>query len=180
MKFSKFIVIPVMIAALAAIVQIVDQLLQGCGSSAIFLADSGFGWLTFQAWAVYFFAGCTVKGGVQAFVAYVLGIVGSILIMVFGGWLASVGVPGFWAVPLSLLVLVIPVICLERVKVMIPALFVGAGAFFAIMTFRPAAENTTFWNAAGTELTYCILGLIMGWITVTLRGAYEKCVNKAK
>lgn len=180
MKFSKFILIPVMIAVLAALVQVIDKLLQGCGSSDIFIANSGFGWLTFQAWAVYFFAGCNVKGGVQAFVAYVLGIVGSILIMMFGGWLAEVGVPSFWAVPLSLLILVIPVICLERVKVMIPALFVGAGAFFAIMTFQPAKEATTFLNAAGTEIVYCLIGLAFGWITVSLRSAYEKCVAKQK
>lgn len=178
MKFSKFILIPVIIAVLAALVQIIDQLLQDGGTCSIFIANSGFGWLTFQAWAVYFFAGCNIKGGIQAFTAYVLGIIGSIIIIAFAGWLAEIGVSGFWTTPLSLLLIVIPVICLERIKVMIPALFIGAGAFFAIMTFQPAAENTTFLNAAGTELIYCIIGLIFGWITVTLRTGYEKCIAK--
>lgn len=180
MKFSKFIVIPIIIAALAAIVQLIDQMFQVSGGCDFFIAGSGFGWLTFQAWALYFLAGCSVKGGVQGLIGYIAGIVGSIAIIAFAGFLASSGVSAFWATPLSLLILVIPVICLERVKVMIPALFIGAGAFFAIMTFQPAGENTTFLNAAFTELVYCVLGLVFGWITVTLRVAYEKCVANKK
>ncbi|MEG0468134.1 MAG: DUF1097 domain-containing protein [Mucinivorans sp.] len=180
MKFSKFIIIPIIIAILATAVQIIDQLLQSAGSGDFFIAGSGFGWLTFQAWAVYFFAGCNIKGGVQALVAYVAGIVGAILIILFAGFLGDLGVSDFWKTPLSLIILVIPVICLERVKVLIPALFIGAGALFAIMTFQPAGSDTTFLNAAGTELVYCVLGLIFGWITVTLRVAYEKRVAKSK
>lgn len=175
MKFSKFIVIPVLIAALAALVQIIDQLFQAGGNCEFFIANSGFGWLTFQAWACYFFAGCNIKGGLQVLVAYIAGIVGSILIIALGGWFAENGIGSFWATPLSLMILVIPVICLERVKVMIPALFVGAGAFFAIMTFQP--EGATFISAAGTELIYCLVGLVFGWITVSLRVAYEKMVS---
>lgn len=64
MKFSKFIVIPVIIAALAALLQVVDQLI---GSTAYFAGLNGFGWLSFQAWALYFLAGCTVKGAVRTF-----------------------------------------------------------------------------------------------------------------
>ncbi len=178
MKFSKFIVIPIMIAILAAIVQVIDQVLQGAGSCSYFIANSGFGWLTFQAWALYFLAGCNIKGGIQVLIAYIAGIIGSIFIIAFAGWLGSVGVPGFWATPLSLIILVIPVICLERVQVMIPGLFVGAGAYFALMTFQPAGADTTFVNAAGTELVYCLVGLVFGWITVTLRVAYENKVNR--
>lgn len=176
MKFSKFILIPVMIAVLAALAQLIDQVLQGCNGSCgeLFITGTGFCWLAFQAWAVYFFGGCNFKGGLQALLAYVLGIIGSILIIKFAGWLGTVGVSGFWSTPLSLLILVIPVICLERVKVMIPALFIGAGAYFAIMTFQPA--GTTFTSAAVTEMVYCCVGLILGWITVTLRTSYEKCV----
>lgn len=166
-----------MIAILAAIVQVIDQLLQSAGSCDYFIANSGFGWLTFQAWALYFLAGCNIKGGVQVLIGYIAGIIGSILIIAFAGWLGSAGVPAFWATPLSLLILVIPVICLERIQIMIPALFVGAGAFFAIMTFQPS-EGANFLNATGTELIYCIVGLIFGWITVTLRVAYENCVNR--
>lgn len=173
MKFSKFIVIPVMIAALACLLQIVDQVL---GQTGWFITQTGFGWLSFQAWALYFLAGCNVKGGVRVFLSYVSGIVGSILILSFAGWLAEKGL-GFWSTPLSLLILVIPVICLERVPWfdLIPGLFIGAGAFFAIMTYVPTA---TFCTAMTTELTFCLIGLIFGWITVSLRVAYENKVAK--
>lgn len=165
-----------MIAILAAIVQLIDQGLQSVGGCSHFIGSSGFGWLTFQAWAMYFLAGCNIKGGVQVLIGYIAGIIGSILIIAFAGWLGGVGVPGFWVTPLSLLILVIPVICLERVQVMIPALFIGAGAFFAIMTFQP--EGTTFLSASLTEMIYCIVGLVFGWITVTLRVAYENSVKE--
>ncbi|MFI3293387.1 MAG: DUF1097 domain-containing protein [Rikenellaceae bacterium] len=176
MKFSKFIVIPIMIAVLATIVQLIDQVMQATGGCSHFIGGAGFGWLTFQAWAMYFLAGCNIKGGIQVLIGYIAGIIGSILIIMFAGWLGSVGVPGFWTTPLSLLILVIPVICLERVQVMIPALFIGAGAYFAIMTFQPA--GTSFLSASLTEVIYCLVGLIFGWITVTLRVAYENSVKE--
>lgn len=176
MKFSKFIVIPIIIAVLAAIAQLIDQGLQSAGSCDYFISNSGFCWVAFQAWAVYFFGGCTLKTGIKAFVAYVIGIVASIIIIVFAGVLGSAGVPAFWCVPLSLLILVIPVICLELKNVMIPALFIGAGAFFAIMTYQPAGDQTTFLNAACTEIIYTIIGLGLGWITIFLRAKYEACV----
>jgi hypothetical protein len=178
MKFSKFILIPVMVAALAATVQIIDSLLQSCSGAcpSLFITGKGFGWVTFQAWAVYFFAGCTLQNGVKAFVGYLLGIGGSIAIIALSGILASSGVPGFWSTPLSLLILVIPIICLERAKIMIPALFIGSGAFFAIMTFLGGTDGINYWNVAVTEILYCLVGLTFGWITITLRGKYEKCV----
>lgn len=178
MKFSKFIIIPIMIAALAAIVQCIDQYLMG---SALLPLGPSFGWITFQAWAVYFFAGCNIQGGIRAFAAYFTAMVASAAIIALGMWFDSLGL-GFWAFPLSLLILVIPVICLERVKYfdMIPALFIGAGAFFALMTlatFDPGDSLCDQFIKSGTvELIYCTVGLIFGWITVTLRVKYEKSV----
>lgn len=176
MKFSKFIVIPVMIAVLAALLQVIDQWLGQLGYFAI--ATKGFAWLSFQAWALYFLAGCTLGGGLRVMLGYVSGIVGSIAIIAFAGWLGGQGL-GFWAVPLSLLILVIPVICLERVRWfdMVPAIFIAAGGYFCIMNYVPGA---TFCNAAVTEFAFCLIGLLFGWVTVALRVGYEKCVAKKK
>ncbi len=174
MKFNKFIVIPIIIAVLAALLQVVDQWIANAGWFPIAL--KGFAWLSFQAWALYFLAGCTLKGGLRVMLGYVSGIVGSIAIIAFAGWLIGQGL-GFWAVPLSLLILVIPVICLERVPWfdLVPAIFIAAGGFFCIMNYVPGA---TFCNAAITEFVFCLVGLLFGWITVSLRVAYEKCVAK--
>ncbi len=172
MKFSKFIVIPVIIAAMAALLQVVDQLIS---QTAFFAEWNGFGWISFQAWALYFICGGTVKGGVRTFLSWVAGIAGSILIMMLAGKFGSLG---FWATPLSLLILVIPVICLERVPwfSFVPGLFIGAGAYFAMMSY--VVTDGSFAKAAVVELTYCLIGLAFGYITVFLRSRYEACVAK--
>jgi hypothetical protein len=105
---------------------------------------------------------------------YIMGIVASIAIMMLGGKLAGMG---FYAVPIAVFLVVIPVIFLEKVKWLdfIPAIFIGAGAFFAFMSYVP---NATFAVAAKTEIIYCLLGLGYGYITILIRGAYEKKVSK--
>ena len=171
MTLKKFIVIPIMVALLAGSIQIVDQLLSLQVKPE---GNVGFGWIAFQAWAMYFLAGCDLKGGLKTLLGYISGIIASIAIMVLGGKFAGMG---FYAVPIAVFVVVIPVIMLEKVKWLdfIPAIFVGAGAFFAFMSYVP---NATFAIATTTELIYCVLGLVYGYITVTLRGAYEKKVSK--
>ena len=173
MSLRKFIVIPILVALLAGSIQVVDQLLH---LQVEPVGNVGFGWIAFQAWAMYFLAGCDIKGGIKTLLGYVMGIIASIVIMVLGsGQFAGLG---FFAFPLAVLIVVIPVIFLEKVKWLdfIPAIFVGAGAFFAFMSYVP---NASFAIAAKTELIYCVLGLVYGYITVSLRGAYEKKVSKA-
>lgn len=172
MSLRKFIVIPILIALLAGTIQIVDQLLH---LQAEPVGNVGFGWIAFQAWAMYFLAGCDIKGGIRTLIGYVMGIVASIAIMILGG---KFGDMGFYAFPIAVFIVVIPVIFLEKVKWMdfIPAIFVGAGAFFAFMSYVP---NATFATATKTELIYCVLGLFYGYITVSLRGFYEKKVSMA-
>ena len=49
------------------------------------------------------------------------------------------------------------------------------GAFFAFMNYVP---NATFATAALTEMIYCTIGLLFGYITICLRSAYEKKVSE--
>lgn len=177
MKFSKFIVIPVIIAVLATIMQIFDQLLAANTIVGKLLAGGG-SWIAFQAWAVYFLGGCTVKGGVKGFLSYVVGIVASIIIMNLGGAFG-----GFMGIPIAILIVVIPCICCERVEILsyVPALFIGAGAYFGIMgyiagTVAPPYQGN-FFAFALVELFYCVFGLVWGWLTVKFRTMYEAKVN---
>lgn len=180
MSFKKFIVIPVMIAILASIMQVIDQFLAANTIVGALLAGGG-SWIAFQAWAVYFLGGCNVKGGVKGFLAYFIGIVASIAIMWSGGNLF--GALGFFGVPLAILILVIPCICCERVEILsyVPALFIGAGAYFGIMGYIAptvaAPYTNNFVAFAAVELFYCAFGLLWGFITVKLRTAYEARVN---
>ena len=125
---------------------------------------------------MYFLAGCTPKNGLRALIGYVLGMIASIAIIFCGGQLGSLG---FWAMPLVLLILVPIVLYLDIAPEMInmvPAVFVGAGVFFGIMSYIPGA---TFTNTFISEGIYCLIGLAFGWLTIIFRGWYEgKYVNK--
>ena len=173
MDFKKFIVIPVYIAILAAGFIVLDQLI----SPYMPIADNkGFGWVTFQAWAMYFMAGCTVKGGARTFLGYVLGVLSAILIIELAGVLGSTG---FWAVPLAVLVMVIPMCSMERAHSLIdfvPAIFVSSAVYFAFTQIYPATTTKT--SMAITILVYCGIGMILGYITISIRAAYEKMVAK--
>lgn len=168
MNFKKFIIIPVFIAFLAFTFILIDQLI----SPQMPIADNkGFGWVTFQAWAMYFLAGCTLKGGLRTFLGYVMGIIAAIVIIILAG---KFGGTGFWAVPLAVFIVVIPMCTMERAHSLIdfvPALFVSSAVFFAFMNYIPGATMT---SSAITILTYCAIGMIYGIVTVASRNFYEK------
>ncbi|MDL2255328.1 DUF1097 domain-containing protein [Parabacteroides sp. OttesenSCG-928-K15] len=174
MTLKKFVVIPVIIGVLALCIQALDQLLSPSMPPE---GNVGFSWICFQSWAVYFFAGCTLKGGVKTFISYCVGVAASIGIMELGGAM-SAGL-GFFAVPLAVGIVAFLAIFLERNEwtSLIPALFVGAGAFFAFMNYVPDA---TYGNAAFTIIVYCFIGLFFGYVTIALRSRYEAKVAKAK
>ena len=171
MSLKKFVVIPLIIAVLAFLIQIIDQLLGPLMSPN---PNNGFCWIAFQAWAVYFLAGCNIKGGIKALFGYAIGVVASILIMKLAVIFAGLS---FFAVPLAVGLIAFCLIFLERTTwlSLIPAMFIGAGAYFAFMSYIP---NATYANAAITEMVYCVLGLCFGVITVTIRTVYEKKVKK--
>lgn len=172
MKILKYLGGPLIIATLAFICQIVDQVV-----GPMMPIGSTYGWVAFQAWAAYFIAGCTVKGGVKAFAAYIVGMIASIGIIAFGGQLS--GSLGFWAFPIAILILVVPTICTEKVDLLnlTPIIFIAAGAFFGIMNYVP---NATFATAFTVETVFCLLGLVLGFLTITIRGAYDKKFNSAE
>jgi len=97
---------------------------------------------------------------------------------------------------LAVFLVVIPAIFFsEKLKNMIPALFIGSGAFFALTAIMPTAlvgltpdaslakwEAMSNWEQYATiaqaELVYCAYGLLFGWITVLWRGMYEASLKK--
>jgi len=82
-------------------------------------------------------------------------------------------------------IVVIPAIMSENVKNMVPALFIGSGAFFGLSTIigqTPALASECKWTnyvfATRVELVYCAVGLLFGFITVFWRGKYEASLKK--
>lgn len=171
MSIKKFAIIPLIIGVLALLIQVVDQLLL---SHVPPVGNSGFGWIAFQSWALYFLAGCDIKGGIKVLLGYIAGIAGSILIIKLGMAIPSLG---FFAFPVAVGVVAFAIIFLERTTwfSLVPAIFVGSGAFFAFMNYVPGA---TFGIAFTTEMIYCVIGLIFGVVTVKARGAYEASIKE--
>ena len=172
MSLKKFVVIPLIIGVLAFTIQIVDKLL-----SPLMQPDpnKGFCWIAFQAWAVYFLAGCNIQGGIKSLVGYAIGISGSIVIMELAGVFSCLG---FFGVAAAVGLIAFCLIFLEKTtwwSSFIPAMFIGAGAFFAFMTY---VDGATYVTAATTEIVYCALGLFYGFVTVSLRTMYEKKIAK--
>ncbi|MDR1513817.1 MAG: DUF1097 family protein [Propionibacteriaceae bacterium] len=177
------------IAVLAALVQVIDQVFVG-KLKGIGPFKAGGGWVAFQAWALYFLAAAFnptgvgkdgINGSLWTLISYSLGIVAAILIFEFAGVL---GKTGFWATPLALLVLCIPVIFLQLTSApfnYVPALFCGAGVFFCIMSYfgntpgafkEGASKGSKYASAALGELVYCAIGLAAGFGTVTWANYY--------
>jgi len=148
-------------------IQIVDQVL---GTYVAPIGNSGFGWIAFQAWAMYFLSGGSVKGGIKSAIGYFIGIIASIAIISLGG---TLGFLGFWATPVALIILVPIVMHVDQGPEMIAysaAVFVGAGAYFGFMTYVPGA---TLAGALVTEMIYCIIGLLYGFVTITFMNWYK-------
>jgi hypothetical protein len=181
MSLKKFVVIPLIVGVLAFTIQLVDQHLL---YSLMPVSNTGLCWIAFQAWAVYFLAGCNIKGGIKALIGYVVGITASILIMNMAGWFACLG--EFFNVALAVGLVAFCLIFFERTTWfnLIPSMFIGAGAYFAFMSYVVAPSDPNagysiceFLNAAISELVYCVLGLTYGFITIALRTAYEKSLK---
>ncbi|MDP6525025.1 MAG: DUF1097 domain-containing protein [Kiritimatiellia bacterium] len=192
MSFGKFIIIPIGLAIQAMILMLIGPYVPG--SSAIVGGPGLLIFVTFQAWAVYFAAGCTPKNGLKVFLAYAVGIAASIGVVEISKILGGMGLTGQWPVALAVFIIVIPVICCEKVDMLsfIPGIFVGSGMFFAILTLggerviedgqivvNGLANGAGYGKIALAELIGCGVGQVFGFITVCWRSAYEKKVTPA-
>ncbi|MDR1406888.1 MAG: DUF1097 domain-containing protein [Tannerella sp.] len=171
MKKISFAVGAAYTALLAFVIVCIDQLIKGCMPIG---SVKGFTYIAFVAWAVYFFSGCTGKGGIRAALGYVIGITFSIGIILLSGLFAA---SPFLAVPLAVFIVVFVVLYLEKIPWidLIPAMFVASGCYFGIMTYVPDA---TFATAAYVEIVYGFIGLLFGWITITGKTAFAKKIEK--
>ena len=184
MPFSKFIVIPIFIAFQAFTMMFIASF-RIPGTNDLVMEGGGLmAWIAFQAWAMYFLAGCTPKMGAKVFAGYFGGIVASVAIFELAGQLGKVFPEGSpWGLYLAVFIVVIVVISMERVPGFdfVPSYFIGAGVFFGLMSHvtKPDDLSIYVWykDLAVPELIACAVGLIYGWITVTCRVRYTAMVT---
>lgn len=167
MKFHKFILIPFFIGVLAFILQLIDQSLSKILSPA---GNFGFAFISFQAWAVYFFAGCNVKNGMKAYLNYITGIVAAISMILFAK--AVTPALGSYAMATSLLLGCVVFLSLERIEIfnLLPPMFISAGIFFGLITYVP---NASFTNISIIVALYAFIGLFLGYVSICFRKWYE-------
>ena len=184
MPFSKFIVIPLFIAFQAFLLMVLTPYIpltsKAVGGPGLIT------WISFQAWAMYFLGGCNLKMAAKSLVGYLGGIIASVAIFELAAVLSGLNNPTTpWGLYVAVFVVVVPVLCVQRVPGIdfVPAYFVGAGAYFALMTYlkKPADLSQYGWyvQAAIPEMVACAVGLCFGWITVAFQTWYEAKV-KAK
>ena len=177
MKFGRLFLYVVCLSLLAGIVTLITNLLQGAG---IVATGASLTFITFICWASYFLFGATIKGGVSAVCGFIVGIAGAILIFeligVFAGWGMDVS---FLAIPAAVFIVVLIMALFEKVPYFnnIPAIFLGTGMFFGLMGGIPALAEKGYLVVAAGELLYAALGFAAGWLSVIIRGAFEKSGN---
>ena len=160
MKFIKFLPHAGIIAVLAGLLQYIDI------KVPLIVA-----WIGFAAWACYFLAGCTIKGGAKVIGCWVAGVLASVLIIELGKWLTGVTGSPAAGFPIAVGFIAFFVILFEKVPAlnMIPAWFIGAACFFA---FNPSPDMAGYKVSVPTVLLTCVLGQIFGVVTVFLRTQY--------
>jgi hypothetical protein len=183
MPFSKFIVFPIFVALQAAIMMLITPHIK-IGPASIG-AGMLLTWVSFQSWAMYFLGGCTPKMAGKTIIGYICGIVASVAIFTVGGLLGSWNVPGTLVMPLAVFIIVIPIMCSEKIKILdfIPAWFMGAAVFFALSGMFAGAQEAGYEITMGDyvtiaipEMIACVVGLGFGVCTVSFRKWYEKMV----
>lgn len=166
MSLKRFCVFALFVAFLAFTIQIVDQKLM---EFVYPKGNNGFGWIAFQAWAMYFLAGGSLSGAKEVILGYLGGVIASIAIITLAGSLSAAG--AFMQTPLAIFIVVVPLILLMRTgwNSLVPSIFVGSGVFFGFISYVPAATGAdiSFCSIGVTEMIYCVVGLFYGWVTVS-------------
>ncbi|MBQ9058838.1 MAG: DUF1097 domain-containing protein [Atopobiaceae bacterium] len=172
-RIKKITVIALFVGCQAAVCQFLDNQIHG------FLPGGelgGFSCVAFLGWPTYFMSGCTLKDGIRAFFAFIVGIVAGIVIIQISGWL---GFMGAWGNLLAVLVVAWLLFYYElgpEYLNHLAACYISCGSFFFYMTHvAPHAQGMGATMTGGfiTILVYLTIGLIFGWMTIAFRTWYE-------
>ena len=138
MKKSQYLIFAIFVGIQSFLLQLVDQVI---GTHLVSGGHSGFVFIAFQGWALYFLLGSSVKGAVKGFCGYVLGILFAVIMIGMSAILPDLKL---LTVPLVALI-VVPFMmyfefapwCISNVAVF----FVGAGAFFGVNSYVEGFQN---------------------------------------
>lgn len=173
-KGASFLIFAVFVGVQSFLLQLADQLI---GTRLVAGGHSGFVFIAFQGWALYFLLGSNLKGAVKGFCGYVLGIIFAVIMIRLSALIPGIGI---WTVPVVALIVVPFMMCFELAPWCISnvaVFFVGAGAFFGINSY---VEGIRMIQSAGVVLMYCVFGLASGWMSIVFRTWLEEKVLVGK
>ncbi len=163
MSTKKLVIYATLTAALAGIVTLITWQMNGWPS----MASQPLTYVSFISWASYFLFGANVKAAAKAFSSIIAGIIAAILIFVLS---LAFGFVPWWAVPLAVFILVIPMMLAERVKIInnVAAIFLGTGLYFSLSAAGcfETYSLTEYIVVGLTELIYVFVGFAAGWLTI--------------
>lgn len=175
MKFSKLFIYAVLTALLAGVVTLITWQMNGWPTAA----GQPLTYVSFCAWASYFLFGANIPGAVKAFSSMIAGIIAAILIFMLS---IAFGFVPWWAVPLAVTILVVPMLLCEKVSICnnVAAIFLGTGLYFSLSAAGAFPDFTfaTYLNVAIAELLYVAVGFIAGWITIQFNIMVSKSGEK--
>jgi len=163
MNTKQLTVYAVLTALLAGVVTLITWQMNGWPT----VAGQPLTYISFTAWAAYFLFGANISGAAKAFSSMIAGIIAAILMFVLS---IAFGFVPWWAVPLAVVILVIPMIFCERIKIFnnVAAVFMGTGLYFSISAAGGFAGFTAdqYLIVGLTELLYVFIGFAAGWLTI--------------
>ena len=170
--FLKYFSMPLLIAVVASALYIVDALIGN-----LFISGGSFMWVAFASWTVFF--GASISDRIKGFIGIIIGFVSAILMMLItGSFTLNIG-----TISISCLVGVFVINGVVMYMNHAEKIWLNSvtGAFVGIfLTFSglgvglsPIASVSESFLMLGILLTYSILGLLCGFISIT-------CQNKIK
>ena len=167
MKGMKMFCYAFLTAVLAGIVTLITWQMNGWPSPV----GQPVTYVSFIAWAGYFLFGANVKGAWLAFCSAFVGALGAILMFVLS---IAFGFSPWWAVPLAVVIAVIPLCYMEKIKPVsnVAAIFMGTGIYFSLSAAGAFADfdfSAARYCLIGlTEMLYIFIGFVAGWLTIQI------------
>jgi len=164
MTGKKMFCYALLTAVLAGVVTLITWQMNGWPCAAL---GQPVTYISFISWAAYFLFGANIKGAINAFCSMIPGIIAAILMFVLS---IAFGFVPWWAVPLAVVIVVIPMMYVDKVKIInnVAAEFMGTGLYFSLSAAGAFTGFTVGQYALVgiTELLYVAIGFAAGWVTI--------------
>jgi len=162
MKIGRSLVYAVLTAILAGILTLATWNMNGI---VITGKVTPFTYISFCAWAVYFMVGANPKAAWTAFYSMLAGAIFAIIMFILS---IAFGFTPIWAVPVAVIIVVIPMMLTDKWHLNQAAVFIGTGLFFSISAAGGVAsfDAKGYSLAAVGEMMYVLIGFIAGFLTI--------------